>query len=190
VATELTLRDGSRALTWSVLPTDREAIREGYEHLSAESRYHRFLSGVPHLTDQLLDHLVDEVDGVDHVALVLFVLTEDNEGVPAGIARVIRYPGRPTVADVAVTVAEEWRGHGVATALLDQLMRERPAGVTTLDTVVAADNAPSLAMMRRLGPTTVTNLGDGRLQVVVELPERPEAETPAREDAPSEARPV
>jgi RimJ/RimL family protein N-acetyltransferase len=161
-------------LTWSVLPEDREAIREGYEHLSEATRYHRFLSAVPHLTDQLLDHLVDEVDGVDHVALVLFVLDDDNEGVPAGIARVIRYPGRPEVADVAVTVLDEWQGHGVATALLAQLMRERPAGVTRLETTVAADNEASLAMLRRLGDLTVTDVGSGRVDVRVELPDLPQ----------------
>ena len=171
MATEVRLRDGRRALTWSVLPEDREAIREGYERLSERSRYHRFLAGVPHLTEQLLDHLVDEVDGVDHVALVLFVLDDENEGVPAGIARVIRYPGRPEVADVAVTVADEWQGLGVASALLHQLMLERPRGVTRLETTVAADNPASLAMLRRLGDLTVTDVGGGRLDVRVDLPD-------------------
>lgn len=170
MATELTLPDGRRAIAWSIMPEDRAAIREGYEQLSPESRYHRFLTGVPHLTDQLLDHLVGEVDGVDHVALVLFVINEDNEGIPAGIARVIRYENDPTSADVAVTVAEEWRGQGVATTLLAELMRERPEGVTRLVTTVAADNPASLKMLERLGTSTVTSAGDGRLDVVVELP--------------------
>lgn len=173
MATELRLPDGTHALTWSVLPEDREAIREGYERLSEASRYHRFLAAVPHLTEQLLDHLVDEVDGIDHVALVLFLLDENNEGVPAGIARCIRYPGRPEVADVAVTVADEWQGRGVATALLAQLMRERPRGVTRLETTVAADNEASLAMLRRLGALTVTDVGGGRLDVRVDLPDEP-----------------
>lgn len=188
MATELRLRDGTHALTWSVLPEDREAIREGYERLSERTRYHRFLSAVPHLTDQLLDHLVDEVDGIDHVALVLFVLDDENEGVPAGIARVIRYPGRPDVADVAVTVLDEWQGRGVATALLAQLMRERPRGVTRLETTVAADNEASLAMLRRLGDLTVTDAGGGRLDVRVDLPEEPE-ELGAPEE-PERAEPV
>ena len=178
MATELTLRNGRRALAWSVLPGDREAIREGYELLSPESRYHRFLSGVPHLTEPLLDHLVDEVDGVDHVALVLFVLDDDNVGVPAGVGRMIRYEDDPTCADVAVTVLEDWRGQGVATALLAELTRQRPCGVTTVRTVVAEDNPPSLAMLERLGPTTVTEAGSGRLDVVVELPPVHEEEKP------------
>lgn len=170
MATELKLPDGRRAIAWSVMREDREAIREGYEQLSTESRYHRFLTGVPHLTDQLLHHLVDEVDGVEHVALVLFVVTDDNEGIPAGIGRVIRYEDNPSAADVAVTVAEEWRGQGIATTLLEELMRQRPIGVTRLVTTVAADNPPSLKMLQRLGPTTVTDAGDGRIDVVVELP--------------------
>ncbi|HEX4976719.1 MAG TPA: GNAT family N-acetyltransferase [Nocardioides sp.] len=195
MATEVRLRDGRRALTWSVLPEDREAIREGYERLSEKTRYHRFLAAVPHLTDQLLDHLVDEVDGVDHVALVLFVLDDDNEGVPAGIARVIRYPGRPEVADVAVTVLDEWQGHGVATALLAQLMRERPAGVTHLETAVAADNTASLAMLRHLGELTVSEAGPGRLDVRVDLPDREDLaeEAPTTPDAaarPDRTQPV
>jgi RimJ/RimL family protein N-acetyltransferase len=170
MATELTLRDGRRALAWSVLPGDREAIRLGYDPLSPQSRYHRFLTGVPHLTEPLLDHLVDEVDGVDHVALVLFVLDDDNLGVPAGVGRIIRYPDDPTCADVAVTVLDHWQGQGVATALLAELLRQRPYGVTTLRTTVAEDNPPSLAMLKRLGPTTVTSEGTGRLGVLVELP--------------------
>ena len=170
MATELKLPDGRRAIAWSLMPEDRAAIREGYEHLSPESRYHRFLSAVPHLTDQLLDHLVGEVDGVDHVALVLFVFNEENDAVPAGVARVIRYHDDPTAADVAVTVAEEWRRQGVASTLLAELMRQRPVGVTRLVTTLAADNPASLKMLERLGTVEVTTAGVGRIDVVVDLP--------------------
>jgi RimJ/RimL family protein N-acetyltransferase len=166
---ETRLRDGTRALVLPLLPGDREAVREGYETLSPEARRHRFLTGVPHLTEGMLDHLVGEVDGVDHVALVLVVLDEDDEGTPAGVARAIRYPEQRTDADVAVTVLDAWQGRGVATALLEELMRVRPAGVDRIVTTVAADNDASLAMLRRLGPTTVTPAGTNRLDVVVDL---------------------
>lgn len=169
--TEARLRDGARALILPLLPGDREALREGYEHLSAEARAHRFLAGVPHLTEPMLDHLVDEVDGIDHVALALVVLGEEGEGTPAGVGRIIRYPDRRTAADVAVTVVDGWHGRGVATALLAELVRQRPVGVTHLVTTVAADNAASLAMLRRLGTTTVTPAGTNRFDAVVDLPE-------------------
>lgn len=170
MATEVQLRDGTRAITWRLLPGDREAIREGYENLSPDSQFHRFLTPVPHLTDAMLDRLVDDVDGVEHVALVLFVMEQEGVGTPVGVGRMIRYPEEPTAADVAVTVLEEYQGRGVASALLQELLRQRPVGVERLVTEVAGDNPASLAMLRRLGPTTVTPNGANMLHVVVELP--------------------
>ena len=188
--TETGLGDGTRALILPLLPGDREAIRDGFEHLSHESRNRRFLSSVPHLTEGMLDHLVDEVDGVDHVALALVVLDDDGVGTPVGVARMIRYSGRPSEADLAVTVLDDWQGRGVATALLAELVRQRPAGVERVVTSVAADNAASLAMLRRLGPTTASPAGIDRLDVVVELPRtalEPALE-PAHEPAPDTRR--
>jgi RimJ/RimL family protein N-acetyltransferase len=167
--TEARLADGTLALVLPLHPEDREALRDGYEQLSADARYHRFLAPVPHLNDDLLDHLVDDVDGVDHVALALVVVDEDHVGVPVGVARTIRYRQNPTAADVAVTVLDAWQGRGVATALLAELMRQRPVGVTELITTVAADNEASLAMLRRLGRTTTAPAGINRLDVVVDL---------------------
>jgi RimJ/RimL family protein N-acetyltransferase len=169
VFTEARLAEGTRAFIWPLLPGDREALREGYEGLSAQSRNRRFLSSVPHLTDNMLDHLVDDVDGIDHVALAFVALDDDNVGTPVGVARMIRYSNRPTEADLAVTVLDDWQGRGVATALLAELVRERPVGVTRIVTTVASDNAASLAMLRRLGATSVTPAGIDRLDVVVEL---------------------
>ncbi|HLN78458.1 MAG TPA: GNAT family N-acetyltransferase [Nocardioidaceae bacterium] len=168
MATEVQLRDGTRAFTWRLLPGDREAIREGYELLSPDAQFHRFLAPVPHLTDAMLDRLVDDVDGVEHVALVLFVMEAD-VGIPAGVGRIIRYSEDPKAADVAVTVLEEFQGRGVASALLQELLRERPVGVERIVTEVAADNPASLAMLRRLGATTVTTNGGNMLHVIVEL---------------------
>ena len=185
---EARLRDGTPALIWPLDPGDRKAVREGFEQLSVDSRYHRFLATVPHLSDAQLDHLVDEVDGVDHVALALVVIDDDHLGVPVGVARMIRYQQEPTAADVAVTVLDEWHGRGVATALLDELMRQRPAGITELVTTITADNEASLAMLRRMGRTTVTPAGVNRLDVVVDLtqPDEPAEESteePAAEPA-------
>jgi len=139
VIAEARLPEGRRALICPVLPIDRDALRAAYADLSPQSRQRRFLSSVPQLTEAMLDHLVDDVDGVDHVALA--------------------------------SVLDDWQGRGVATALLPELLRERPAGVTRIVTTVAADNVASLAMLRSLGPTTVTPAGIDRLDVVVDLTE-------------------
>ena len=177
---EAELHDGTRALVWDLRASDRDAVREGFERLSEQTRFHRFLAAVPHLTDTMLDPLVDEVDGIDHGALALGILDEDGNGVPAGIARMIRYSEDREAADVAVTVIDEFQRRGVATALLAELMRRRPAGIKRLVTTVTADNAASLAMLHRLGPTVAEPAGPNRLDVVVELP-------PSLTDADSDA---
>ena len=142
--TPVNLRDGTEAVVVPLLPANREALQQEYEHLSSETRFGRFLTAVPRLSDKMLDRLVDDVGGVDHVALVLLVLTEDGAELPVGLARIIRYPDDPTAADIAVTVVDEWQGRGVATALLEILMRQRPPGVERIVTVINAGNSASL----------------------------------------------
>lgn len=170
MATELVLRDGSHAICWSLLQADRDAIERFYAALDPESQYHRFLSAVPRLTEPMLERLVDDVDGVDHVALVLFVFEEDDVVSPAAVGRMVRYPDDATTADVAVTVLQRFRGRGIASALMQHLSVERPAGVERIITEVAAANDASLAMLRRLGPCTVTPQGGSVLRVEVDLP--------------------
>lgn len=176
---QVTLRDGTRAWVWPLLPSDRAALAHEFEGLSPESRQQRFLTPLPHLSETMLTQLVDEVDGVDHVALVLLVETEDTL-LPVGVARCVRYPNQPDAADVAVTVKDAWQGRGVGTALLEALMRHRPPGITRVITSVTTDNRASLAMLRHLGHAHLSDAGPGILDAVVDLaPEDAQTSSPA-----------
>lgn len=165
---QVTLRDGTPAWVRPLRRDDREELAEEYEALSPQSRRLRFLASVPRLTEAMLDRLVDDVDGVEHVALVLYVETPDGP-VPVAIGRIVRYRALPTAADVAITVKDAWQGLGVASALLPLLIARRPAGVTHLLTEVAADNPASLAMLRRVGDVQAHCSGPGVLDVEVDL---------------------
>lgn len=166
---EVRLRDGTDAWVMPLLRTDRERLVEEFERLSPEARRSRFLAPVAHLSDAMLKQLVDDVDGVDHVCLVLFAETRPDRYDPVGIARMVRYDDLPHAADLAVTVRDDWHGRGVASALLEVLLRQRPAGVTHVLTEVARDNPASLAMLRRLGPTRTHDAGHGVYDVEVDL---------------------
>ena len=183
MAEHVTLRDGTDAWVWPLLPSDRERLADEFEKLSPESRRRRFLTPMARLSEQMLDHLVDGVDGVDHIALVLLAELEDGTFDPVGIARIVRYDDVPDAADLAVTVKDDWQGRGVATKLLEVLVAQRPAGVTHILTEVACDNPSSIAMLERLGPTRLHANGYGAWDVEVDLCERgPHPET--TEDAP------
>lgn len=175
VAIEVGLRDGTTALIWPLLPEDRAALNEAYERLDPEAKYHRFLAAVPHLSEELLRHLVDDVDGVNHVALVMTAFDADGNDTPIGVAHLIRYPDDPRTVDLAVTVAEGFRGRGAATALARELVERRPPGAVRVLTTIAEDNLASLALLRSLGPTTVTPARAGVRTVLVDLP--PESAT-------------
>lgn len=164
----LALKDGTPGWVWPLLPTHRESLVKAFAELSPESRRLRFLTPVERLSDSMLHQLVDEVDGVDHIALVLFVETE-TEAVPIAIGRIVRYPDIHDAADIAVTVRDDWHGRGVATALLALLVKRRPAGVTRIITEVAVDNPASLAMLRHLGRMRLHDTGMGIFDIEIDL---------------------
>ncbi|WP_374455747.1 GNAT family N-acetyltransferase [Nocardioides sp.] len=194
---QVRLPDGTDGFVVPLQRTDRAALVAEFETLAPESRRRRFLAPVVHLSDAMLQHLVDDVDGVDHVALVLCVETSPDVYDPVALARIVRYEDVPDAADLAVTVKDEWQGRGVATTLLEVLMRHRPAGVERIETEVLKDNPASLRMLARLGPTTVEDQEYGVCGVVVALPPTdaaapaaPPAETVVRLSAPLLRDPV
>lgn len=166
---EVRLPDGTAGFVLPLQRTDRAQLVAEFETLAPESRRRRFLAPVMHLSDAMLEHLVDDVDGIDHVALVLCVETSAEVYDPVALARMVRYQDVPDAADLAVTVKDAWQGRGVATILLEALMRQRPAGVERVVTEVFKTNPASLHMLRRLGRATEEDLGQGVYGVVVEL---------------------
>ena len=65
----VTLRDGSHVTVRPIRPQDAAPLRAGFERLSEESRYRRFLSPMQQLSGPMLRYLT-EVDHHDHEALV------------------------------------------------------------------------------------------------------------------------
>lgn len=182
---DVTLRDGTAAVVLPLQREDKEQLVAGFEELSDEARRQRFLTPTAHLSESMLEHLVDDVDFVDHVAYVL--AAENKSGVfePVAIGRMVRYEDEPTCADVAVTVKDAHQGRGIASALLEVLAEHRPEGVTRVVTEVVSGNQASLAMLKRLGPTTVEANGYGAFDVEVDL-----YAAGAVDPAPSDAEPA
>jgi hypothetical protein len=84
-----------------------------------------------------LDHLVDAVDQIDHVAILLLAPAGYPDEAPVGVGRMIRYATDPSTADIAIAVADNWQRKGVGSTLARALVAHRPHGVTRLVTAVA-----------------------------------------------------
>ena len=174
---EFVLQDGTPALIWPLLPTDAETLRDVFRRLSPGSRHHRFLQVLDQLDDPMIRLLVDSVDGVHHIALLLIVLPPQGQEELIGVAHLVQDPADPATADIAVTVVDDWQGRGAGTALGSALMARRPAAVTRLRTLVAADNRASLALLARAGRVSSGLPERGVLDVTVELPPATRART-------------
>jgi hypothetical protein len=69
-AADVLLRDGRTAHIRPIRPDDREVFVEFYARVSDQSKYYRFFSPMPKLSDRDVDRFT-HVDNVDRVALVL-----------------------------------------------------------------------------------------------------------------------
>ena len=164
---ELTLRDGSSVEVRPMRREDKELLQEGFRRLSPDSRYRRFLSPMPELSDRLAEYLVD-VDHHDHEAL----LATSPRGDAIGVARYVRSTGDERAAEVAVTVADDWQGRGLGTQLLELLAdRAREEGISRFTALLLADNREMLDVLEELGDVRVTGRHSGTIEVETELPE-------------------
>jgi RimJ/RimL family protein N-acetyltransferase len=163
---QVRLRDGSQVLVRPVRADDKEALESGFERLSEQSRYQRFLTPVAKLTSSQLAYLT-EVDHHDHEALAAFDV-RTGEGV--GVARFVRIDDTDT-AESAVTVIDAWHGRGLGTALCNLLAdRAREEGIRRFTALLLASNREMIDVLAKLGPIREISCADGIAEVEVELP--------------------
>ena len=167
IGAPIALRDGSRVRIRTLRTYDSELLLRGFRRLSPESRYRRFLSPTPKLSERTVRYLV-EIDHRNHEALIA-VDEECSEGV--GVARCVRDPARPNAAEVAVTVVDDWQGRGLGTLLLEAItMRARDEGVDTFTALMLVENSEMMDLLQRLGAVRVVDRAAGTVEVEVHLP--------------------
>lgn len=173
----LTLLDGTPALFRAITPADKDRLREGLEMLSPESRYLRFFSPVSHLSDEEL-RFFTEVDQCEHVAWG--ALHPDDPDFPGlGVARFVRLPENPTVAESAVTVMDSYQRKGLGTILVCLLyLLARDLGVEVLRGTILPQNRFLIDWLHSLGGTTEYHEGAILVDVPVHANTEPHPDDP------------
>ena len=144
----LKLRDGRVVDVRPLERGDRTLLAAAIGRLSDESLYLRFASPIPHIGERELDRLVD----VDHHAHEALLALDPLTGRGVAVVRYMQLPGEPGVVELAATVADDWQGIGLGSALLAPLMqRACDEGHSALRASVLAANSRSIAMLRRAG---------------------------------------
>ena len=166
------LTDGTPVVLRPIVPADRDRLLHGFETLSEESRRFRFLGPLSTLHEEQLTYLT-EVDHQDHVAWGA-LSREDPEAPGFGVARFIRLPEHPHMAEFSLTVIDTVQGHGLGNLLLATLYVLAPTvAIDTLRGVVARDNDRMTTWMHRLGALVIA---DDPGELVFDLPVHPDLE--------------
>ena len=146
---------------------DEPTLRAGFGHLSASSRYARFFTAVPQLEGSLLHSLID-LDGNDRLAFAVFdpsVPSEITVPGPAGsgddgygvaVARFVRSDPTAPTAELAVTIIDDYQGHGLGHLLLAGLVvAARRRGIERLQAFVLASNSAMVHLLQSHGADEV-----------------------------------
>ena len=138
--------NGQHITVRPILPLDAAKFQAFVRNLSDASRSNRFLHNLKELPGQMLQRLT-RIDYRTHMALVAEIL---REGMPVIIAEA-RYACDPESgsAELAVAVADDWQGLGLAKALIRRLIgHAASAGFGRLTGETWAGNAPVLHLAR------------------------------------------
>jgi L-amino acid N-acyltransferase YncA len=153
----------TRAGTLSIRPlrnADTATIQAVFDQLGDESRRLRFGNATPVLAPRELREL-SRVDGRHHVLVGMI------EGMPVGIARLVRDAEKRHLAEVAYAVADAWQGHGIGTALMRSLVTDAAAaGITHVRADIRLENRASLSLLKKATNIVSRRVVGGEIAVV------------------------
>jgi succinyl-CoA synthetase alpha subunit/GNAT superfamily N-acetyltransferase len=168
------LRDGGTAHIRPIRPEDADLLVDFYGRISDQSKYYRFFSPMPHLSERDVARFTH----VDHVHRVAFVMLLSGRMIALG-----SYEGHPVdasdpdsatdrLAEVAFLVEDAQQGRGIGQLLLEHLAQAgRERGIERFVAEVLPDNHRMIQTFRDAGYRLVSGFEDG--VITLEFPIEP-----------------
>src|SRR4051812_21337907 len=161
---DVVLRDGKTAHIRPIRPDDAQLLVDFYDRVSDRSKYYRFFSPMPHLSDRDVNRFTH----VDHDQRVAFVLTLQGQMIAVGRYDVVK----PGEAEVAFLVEDQHQGRGIAQILLEHLAQAaRERGIERFVAEALPDNQRMIQTFRDAGYRVVSAYDEGVLHL--EFPIQP-----------------
>lgn len=152
------LRGGGEYTVRPIHPDDAEMLQDLMRHLSAESRYFRFVSSISELPPTMLSRftLIDYDREMALVAMVRERKAGDNGEITeteriVGVSRYITNPDKAS-CEFSLVVADDFGGKGLGSRLMLSIMDvAREKGLAEIDGLVLSHNTNMLNLMKSLG---------------------------------------
>lgn len=143
------LNDGTPVWLRAIRPSDEARIRDGIAQMSPQSRYLRFFSAAPVMSEAVTRRLAD-VDGHDHIGWG--AICADCPGEPAiGAVHAVRHRAGGPAGEFSIAVIDEFQGRGLArmltAALLIQCLAE---DLLELDIHMLSENDSARRLVKSL----------------------------------------
>ncbi len=171
---DVILNDGDIATLRPIRPHDRDKIIEFYARVSPKSKYLRFFSTHPTLSEDDLHQWID----IDYYNTVTLVLVERDKIVATARYEVVSQFLPDRVADVSFLVQDDHHGRGAGNILLEHLAQiGRECNIQRFFAETLTENRSMIQVFIRAGYEVKPELEDGF--IVVDFPI--EASTTSRE---------
>jgi len=151
---DVLLLDGGTAHVRPIRAEDADLLVSFYARVSDESKYYRFFSPMPHLSQRDVARFTN----VDHHERVAFVMELAGQIIAVGRFDVVA----PGEAEVAFLVEDRHQGRGIAQILLEHLAQAgRELGIEKFVAEVLPDNQRMISTLKEAGYHVAGGYQDG-----------------------------
>lgn len=163
----LTLVSGEEIRFRPVTPDDEPLIAEAIRTASPQTLLHRFFTPLRGLPSAELRRLLT-IDPTRAACIVGELATFAGKRIVCG-ARYVRLAD-PSVAEIALTVHDDFQGQGIGTFMLRHLVQlGRADGIRKFVADILATNTPMLRLVQRIAPKRRSTFADGVCHVEFDL---------------------
>ena len=142
------LADGTEVELRPVGPDDKPLLEQGMAMLSPASRRLRFMSPIENLSRSQLAYLTE----IDHESHLAWGVTAG--GQPVAVGRLVRLAASPDVAEIAITVVDEWQRRGIGQILVRVLAEiSRSVDIKRFAFEALPENEGIVRLLGRFGAT-------------------------------------
>lgn len=144
-------------------PADRVILQKGFKQLSDWSKHLRFFNVRSELNSSQLDFFT-KVDGVSHVSWIIIDET-NNEHNPVGVGRLVKLKNEPKIAEIAITVVDDYQKKGMGKILFSVLnVMATHNQIEKLRCYVISDNNFVLKVLDKFG--VISRKKEGQISII------------------------